>query len=771
MVDDSKDDALLVVRRLQRAGNEVASTHIDTADTLRCVLSPVENIPGIARAVDDECRTINVSPSAARVLLSDLTERKQTEKTLHLLQRAIESSSNGIAIVDATQPKYPIIYVNPAFESITGYSAGEVLGQNPASLFGRDGQQPEFDKIRLGFKEQRERRAVLQSHRKDGSVFWIELAIAPVRTGAGEPAYYVGILNDISDRKSYERQLEYQSNYDPLTGLPNRNLLRDRIDQAVALAVRNGSPVGVLYLDVDNFQYINDSFGHTVGDSVLKAFAERLVNCVRASDTVARYGGDEFVLVLPGLDHKLNVASIAQSVLERLRSPFEFDGQKLFLSGSIGVSVYPKDGGDSEVLLRNAAAAMYRAKQRERGSYKFYTAEFNRSASRRLTLESQLRHAIENDELVLHYQPQIDLETGQILGAEALLRWRHPTRGLLNPGSFIPLAEETGLIDPLGDWVLRAACAQGKAWRQKALHLRLAVNVSSRQFRRNRLFEKVAHALDTNGLEGRHLDLEITESLMMHDTDASIAVLKKIKTLGVGISVDDFGTGYSSLSYLKRFPIDTLKVDRSFVQGVTTSADDAAIVRAIIAMAHNLRLQVLAEGVETEGQLRFLRRQKCNGVQGFLISLPLPADDFFDFVCRNRRFDLGQQLTESEERALLIVDDEANVRSALSRLLRGRGYRVLTADSGKAGLDLLAVHDVQVIVADYRMPEMTGVEFLSRVKDLYPETVRIVLSGVRDIQAVTDAVNEGAIYKFLLKPWNDDALCSIIREAFDRFCK
>jgi diguanylate cyclase (GGDEF)-like protein len=422
-------------------------------------------------------------------------------------------------------------------------------------------------------------------------------------------------------------QIEHVAYHDALTGLPNRPLYMDRLIVALAQADRARQRLAVLFLDLDRFKDINDSLGHSVGDALLKAVADRIRSCVREGDTVARLGGDEFTLLIPRMDNVEDVAKIAQKILETLKIPFHIQERELFVSTSIGISVYPNDGLDPETLLRNADSAMYRAKDQGRDNYQLYAPAMNARALERLALENMLRKALSQDELVVHYQPLVDLQTRQIIGLEALVRWEHPQLGLLSPAHFISVAEISGLIIPIGHWVLRTACRQLRAWQKKIDYdLTMSVNLSARQFQQPDLVEQIRAAVNESGIHPSSLELEITESNAMQNADNTTYTLRELKALGVSIAMDDFGTGYSSLNYLKRFPIDTLKLDQSFVKEVTTDASDAAIVSAVISMAHSLNLAVVAEGVETEGQLAFLRRQRCDRIQGNLFCPAVPAD-------------------------------------------------------------------------------------------------------------------------------------------------
>ena len=562
-----------------------------------------------------------------------LEHKEELEKKLVLRNQAIEAARNGITITDATKPGNPLIYANPAFERITGYRIEEALGRNLDFLLGDDIDQPGLATIRAAVKKRKAVHTLLRNYRKDGSLFWNEIAIAPVRSAGGEVRHFVGIIDDITEFKAYQQQLEYQATYDDLTGLVNRNILHDRFEQAINTAKRNQAEVCVFFLDLDSFKVINDTMGHSAGDELLQVIARRLLSCARSGDTVARYGGDEFVLIFPQIGKMEEAAGIAERILAEISKPLELYGHSLRASVCIGISFFPHDGLTQEVLLQHADAAMYDAKDRGSNSFRFYTDELNQRLQQRLNMEEDLRQALELEQFFIYYQPKVDLHQGRIFGLEALLRWRHPVKGMIPPDQFIPFAEATGLILPIGAWVLQTACLQAKAWQDAGLpEISMAVNVSPKQLHASGFVDNIAGVLAHSGLSASNLDLEVTEGAVMQEPEKMIDTLTQLKRLGVKISMDDFGTGFSSLSYLKRFPFDKLKIDKAFVKDIPVDQGDVNLVLTIIAMAHNFKLRVIAEGVENDQQMQFLKANNCDEIQGFFFSRPLPPNEAAELV-------------------------------------------------------------------------------------------------------------------------------------------
>ncbi len=558
-------------------------------------------------------------------LIQDVSDLKQTEWKLNLAFKVFDSMNEAVLVCNADNR---CIQINQAFTRITGYDNRELIGKNPRILAsGRHNAEfykEMWDSLNAnGYWE-----GEVWDRRKNGEVFPQWLSIVAVKDDNNQVQNYIAVSSDTTERKDVDERLHFLAHYDPLTNLPNRSLLHDRLLQSILYAKRQNTKVAVFFLDLDRFKTINDTLGHSIGDLLLQSVAERLTSSTRNSDTIARLGGDEFIIILPDLKDTDHAGKIAQKVLDSIAKPHMIREMELHTTASIGISIFPDDGTSNEELIANADVAMYRAKDNGKNTCQFYAPVMNTSSYERLTVENKLRRALEREEFILHYQPQIEMTTGKIIGTEALIRWQNPEIGLVPPDMFISLAEENGLIVPIGEWVLREACRQNKSWHKQGLgELSVAVNLSAMQFHQKDLAQMVEQVLHDTGLSSEYLELEITETGIMKHSNA-ISTMLELKKMGIRLAIDDFGTGYSSLSHLKRFPLDKLKIDKSFVRDVTTNQDDAAIVTAIIAMANSLKLNTIAEGVETKEHCDFLCSSGCYEMQGYFFSRPLPAHDF-----------------------------------------------------------------------------------------------------------------------------------------------
>lgn len=578
------------------------------------------------------------------VVKEDITEQKAAEKTLRLQQRAVEASSNGIVMIDAESDACAVIYTNPAFTRITGYHGTEVIGTQAASLLGFDDEKSLNEQALALLQHDNAHVWIAPAKHKTGQSFWCEYALAPVRNEDRAITHYVATVSDVTERVNYEQRLTDQATHDALTGLANRTLFADRASQAISQSERYGQQVAIVLIDLDHFKYINDTLGHAVGDQLLRVVAKRLTDCLRSIDTIARMGGDEFALILTQLNAPNEAEAVLKRIVDSLASPYFLEAHESHISCSAGVSFYPKDGLNADDLLKNADTAMYQAKASGRNTYQLYGAAMYERLSQRVSLETQLRHALERDELFLQYQPQIDLKSRAIIGVEALIRWEHPDLGCIPPKQFISLAEEIGLILPIGEWVLQTACEQASAWNADSVSpLRVAINLSVHQLQHKSLESVCDRVLQLSALDPSCLEIEIAESVIVNDADAVIRFLLKLKDRGISIALDDFGAGYSSLSYLKRLPIDALKIDQSFVRGIDVDRHDAALTRTVIALASNLGLKTVGEGVEVEAQANLLTEWGCNSAQGFLFHHPVSAAEITQLLTKNRVFAADKQ--------------------------------------------------------------------------------------------------------------------------------
>lgn len=561
---------------------------------------------------------------------TDITERRQNEEDMRLAGKVFENTSEGVLVTDEFGN---IVFVNKAFERISGYAEEEVIGKNPRILKSGQHQRSYYLEMWQVLTESGEWQGEIWNRRKNGEIYPEWLTISAIKDNVGHVVQYAAVFSDLTSRKQHEERIKHLAYHDALTGLPNRYLFLDRLTLALARAHRTGAKIAVLFLDLDRFKDVNDTLGHAAGDMLLKEVGKRLEHCLREEDTVARMGGDEFTVLLPEINDVGDIEIVARKVLEMFTQPLTLEGEEIFITASLGIAVAPEDGQDAQTLLRHADMAMYKSKEQGKNRFGFFRTEMSVQAHERLTVEQRLRRALERDEFVLHYQPQVDVYSKQLIGIEALLRWQSPEAGLVPPMRFIPVAEETGLILPIGEWVLRTACRQNVAWQEAGFPpLRMAVNLSARQFHQENLVGRIEDILMETGLSPNWLELEITETVAMHNVALTSSVLRKLKGMGIHIAIDDFGTGYSSLNYLKRFPIDTLKVDQSFIRDSVTDPEDAAIVATILVLARNLNYLAIAEGVETPEQLEFLQERECDGFQGYLISEPLPAEGMTELL-------------------------------------------------------------------------------------------------------------------------------------------
>ena len=670
-----------------------------------------------------------------------------------------------------TAPDGNFLYVSPACTDVSGYSAENFFAD--ASLMEKIIHADDLAAWKAhgpSAPESERGPVIFRVRTREGRERWIEHVCKSVVDADGRSLGVRGSHRDISERRYAEERLDFFINRDPLTGLPNRSLFRELLAYAMQSAEVNRSGFSLAFVDLDNFTAINESLGHRAGDQVLIEAGKRLRAVLPQVEAIARISADEFnVLLEPGPDMP-PVDFVVQRIIDELSKPFVLDGNPLYFGACVGISMYPEDGTDAEILLSNAEVALHQAKARGRGEMQFFSAEMSRHAKDRLSLDADLRRAVERGELLLHYQPQTDLINGKIVGVEALVRWNHPVRGMISPADFIPLAEESGFVVTLGEWVLREACRQFRAWQDDGYPLKhIAINVSTVQLGRGHLVDTVRMAIEESGVDPKQVELEITESCLMDDHGQSFNEIAALKALGVRLSIDDFGTGYSSMAYLQELNANQLKIDLRFVRDITRNSANASIVKAIVALGHGLGLEVLAEGVEDTGQARFLRSLQCDVMQGYLVSKPLSGPDFQKFMAS-----YGPMCLPTEDESLstiLLVDDEASILSSLRRVLRGENYRILTASSGEEALNLLALHPVGVVLSDQRMPGMSGSELLAQVRAMYPKTVRMVLSGYTGLDSLTEAINRGEISRFLTKPWQNDDIIEAVRDAFRRYAQ
>ncbi|MDD5028230.1 MAG: EAL domain-containing protein [Rhodoferax sp.] len=692
----------------------------------------------------------------------DITERKAQQQQLQLAAQIFAQAQEGITVTDAAGT---IVMVNPSFTRITGYTPAEALGQNPSILHSGRQDGAFYRAMWDALSSIGQWSGEIWNKKKDGTIYPEWLAIVALRDAQNKATHYVANFSDLSQTKATETRIQWLSHFDPLTGLPNRALLCDRTALALSMAQRATEPLTMMLVALDHLGNGNDALGHHVGDQLLVEMARRLSASVREQDTVARLGGKEFLLVLPGTDH-LGAAHLATDLLATLAQPCALGQHTLNMTATLGIVQYPDNGDNFEDLFKAVEIAMHRAQDKGRNTYEFFSTELYQHVLARDAMIRALRLAITDQQLNLVYQPQVDLQSGQICGLEALLRWSHPELGQVSPAQFIPLAEQANLIIGIGAWVLQRACQDIRHWLDAGIRIpHVAINASALQFRDNDYVAQVSQALQQSDIDPALIYIEVTESALMDDVPRNEAMLRSLKALGVKLSLDDFGTGYSSLSYLKRFPFDQVKIDQSFVSNIATNPSDMMLAKVIVSIAHGLGMKAIAEGVETETQCDILRTSLCDEIQGYFFSMPISVREIEELFSEARQLPEHLLRLKAPKNTLLLVDDEPNIVSALKRLFRRDGHEILTANSGAEGMKVLSEHRVDIIISDQRMPGMTGVEFLRAAKVLYPDTIRVVLSGYTELQSVTDAINEGAVYRFLTKPWDDDALREQINQA------
>jgi diguanylate cyclase (GGDEF)-like protein/PAS domain S-box-containing protein len=672
LVEDSDDDAELLLLELKRGGFDTRFTRVDNREDMRAALQndhwdiiisdySMPNFDGIAALhevkeigldvpflivsanIGEEVAVMAMKAGAHDYIMKGNLKRlipaierelkesevrrihKLAEEQMRKLSSAIEQSADSVIITD---PEGSIEYVNPAFEKITGYDRNEVLGKTTAILRSGNHDNAFYRQMWTDILDGQSFHEVFVNRRKDGSLYYEQKTITPLKDDRGDISFFISTGKDITEQMDTRKRLHYVTSHDVLTGLPNRSLYIDRLTQAISRARWNNRVVAVLFLDLDRFKHINETLGYDAGDYFLKVVADRLSHCVRDGDTVARLGDDEFAIILEDLNHENDIPQQVNKIFQSMEEPLEFDGHELFITLSIGVSLYPNDGEDATTLIQCADISIHRAKEGGTSNYQFYSNDLSSKTVDTLMMESDLRRALERNEFILHYQPQLSLESGDITGVEALIRWQHPELGLIPPVKFIPLLEETGMIVDAGEWVLREACRQCAVWlKEYNERIRMSVNISAVQFGNIELIDTVRNVLNETGLPASLLEMEITESTVMHSPQNAISILQEFNNMGIRLSIDDFGTGYSSLSYLSRFPLTTLKIDRSFVSQMLEQRQHAAIVTSIISLAHNLDLNVIAEGVEQDEQRQFLLEHHCNEMQGFLFSPPVSAEN------------------------------------------------------------------------------------------------------------------------------------------------
>ncbi len=707
--------------------------------------------------------------------LEELLARVRIHISLQCAYQELEDSENRYRKLVEMTPDSIIVTVNGSINFLNtaavtllgSHSPQELLGSSLSTFVPEEHRDMTTLQMRHAMEQKRHEMPALtiELFRMDKSRVDVEATIIPILFRNVRAVMLV--IRDVTERRLHEAEIQFQATHDLLTGLPNRNLLVDRITQSINRAKRHKCRFAVMFIDLDKFKLINDSLGHSAGDQLLQAVSERLHNAIRECDTLARIGGDEFVLLVDQVTQDLSLGKVAERIIETISKPIKLIDQLYTITCSIGVSSYPEDGDTADSLLKQADIAMYKAKESGRNSFSFFTRQMQERLDKRFSIEKKIKNALQDDQFVLHYQPQVDLKTGKIAGLEALIRWYTPNDGVIPPGDFIPIAEESSLIIDIGEWVLYKACEHLNLWHQSGIEIvPVAVNVASSQFTQQRIVDLVKRGLQQFKIDPKFLELELTESISMDDPENTMLLMQQLKDIGVSLAIDDFGTGYSNLSYLKRFPVSKLKIDRSFISGITKNPEDRSIVNAVIRMAHSLGLRTVAEGTETVGQVSLLAAERCDVIQGYYFSRPVPEQEAATLLRQQRSLNLDDIARLPDNPTLLVVDDDPNIISSLKRLLRREPIKIYTATGTEDAYEILARVDVCVIVCDLHLVGENGISFFEKVKKLYPRTVRILLTGNSSSDNLKDAINQGAVYKFIAKPWDNDEILDSLKKAF-----
>jgi len=699
-----------------------------------------------------------------RIHISLQCAYQELEDSESRYRKLVEMTPDSIFVISGEK----INFLNTSAVKLLGaHTSQELLGSSFLSYVPKEHREIIGIQTQQALEQKRQDMSPLniELQQMDRTKVDVEITCIPILFRNDRAVMFV--IRDVTERRKHQCEIEFQATHDLLTGLPNKRLLIDRITQSISHAKRQNKRLAVMFIDLDKFKQINDTLGHCAGDLLLQTISARLTNAMRECDTLARIGGDEFVLLVEHINDDSSISMVASKVISTISKPVELVGQVYSISCSIGISGYPEDAHSADSLLTRADIAMYRAKEAGRNTFHFFTPQMQEQLDKRVDFEKRLKLALQKDQFVLHYQPQVDLRTGKITGMEALIRWNSPESGLVSPGEFIPVAEESNLILCIGEWVLFKACEQLSEWKKQGIPIvPVAVNVASSQFTQQSLVEKVEKCLKKYDLEAKFLELELTESLSMEDPVRSIELMQQLKDIGVSLSIDDFGTGYSNLSYLKRFPVSKLKIDHSFITGITNNPEDRSIVNAVIQMAHSLELQTVAEGTETVGQISLLATEGCDVIQGYYFSRPVPEDEIAELLRQQKCLDVKEITRLPSNRTLLVIDDDPHILKSLRRLFYKEPIQMLTVSGTEEAYEILARLEVNVIICDLQLIGDTGICFFEKVKKLYPRTVRILLTGHKSTASLEDAINQAEVYKFIPKPWNNEDVLKVLQKAF-----